>query len=100
MYAEDSTANNRTDSNEDSAKRFKCNVCAYSTNHSGHFKQHYLIHSDERPYKCEICERGFTVRRNLQRHMLIHTGEKPYMCEFCHIRFRQLGQYKLHMSKH
>lgn len=99
MCSEDSTANKRTDGNEDDSKYFQCNLSTYSTNHNGHFQQQYLVHSDEHPHECEICHRGFTSARNLRCHMLVHI-KKPYFCYVCNMRFRQLGHLKLHMNKH
>lgn len=59
------------------------------------FKQHILIHTDERPYKCSVCDRGFTQSHSLTFHMRRHTGEKPFICDKCGNRFRQKEALKV-----
>ena len=85
---------------EGSPKRFRCDLCPYSTNIKCNIKTHYLVHSGERPHKCKVCNQGFTQLNALKHHMFIHTGEKPYLCNVCHVSFRQPGPLKLHMTKH
>lgn len=89
-----------THCNEDSVKRFKCNLCPYSTNITTHIKNHSLVHSGERPFKCQVCSRGFTQLHVLKTHMLLHTGEKPYLCDVCNKSFRQPSHLRVHMKKH
>lgn len=71
--------------NEDSVRRFKCDFCPYSSNHKGHMRRHYLVHSGECPHKCEICNRGFARTDGLRRHMLSHTAQKSHLCNLCNI---------------
>lgn len=86
--------------NEEPLKRFKCDLCPYSTNRKSNMKSHCTVHSGERPYKCETCGQDFARRGQLSRHMLIHTGEKPYSCNVCKKTFNQSSSLKRHMLTH
>lgn len=93
-------SHHRTLHSKDFLKRFKCNLCPYSTNIKSNIKTHSFVHSGERPYKCKVCDKGFTQSQSLKRHMLLHTGEKPFLCNVCNMSFRQAESLKVHMHKH
>ena len=65
-----------------------------------HFKQHALIHSEERKYQCSNCEKAFTLPHDLKRHNRIHTGERPFECYKCEKRFRVNAYLKTHLMIH
>ena len=94
------TAPTKTVCSRASRRRFMCSLCSYSTNFKCALKNHFLVHSGERPHKCEVCYQSFTLLHSLRRHMLIHTGEKPYSCNVCNMSFRQTSNLKMHMRKH
>lgn len=89
-----------THCNEDSPRRFNCNLCPYSTNTKTHMKDHSLVHTGERPFKCEVCNKAFTQMHTLKSHILIHTGEKPYTCDVCNTSFRHAHHLRKHKHKH
>ncbi|KAI8512814.1 Histone-lysine N-methyltransferase prdm9 [Branchiostoma belcheri] len=82
------------------SKRFKCQHCSYSTEHTGHLKNHMVTHTGERPFKCQTCGKGFTQKGSLQRHQQVHTGEKPYRCEECGRSFNRQSNLTTHMLTH
>lgn len=51
---------NRTNCNEDSRKRFKCDICPHSTCRRSDLVKHLFVRSGAHPHTCEICKRGFS----------------------------------------
>ena len=110
-------------------KRYKCSVCAYSTDHTCHFQDHQLTHTRDKPFKCGECGYSFTqmgnlqrhqkthstcdksykcdecgystnVKYNLKQHQMRHTGEKPYRCDVCVYSTNEKGHLKRHKRRH
>mmetsp|Transcript_836 Transcript_836/g.1900 ORF Transcript_836/g.1900 Transcript_836/m.1900 type:complete len:159 (+) Transcript_836:492-968(+) len=54
-----------------------------------------------RSFTCEKCDKKFTSKQSLKEHFYIHTGEKPFTCfEIgCNKRFRQASQLNVHRKK-
>lgn len=55
--------------------RFSCDLCSYSTNNRGHFLEHQVTHTGERPYACPVCSKGFSTKSNMQRHYVFLHGK-------------------------
>ncbi|XP_035209583.1 zinc finger and BTB domain-containing protein 24-like [Stegodyphus dumicola] len=53
-----------------------CNLCSYSSHHTGTFKRHVLAHTGVRPFVCEICQKSFTQKSSLRTHKIIHYRQK------------------------
>lgn len=90
-----------TGSGNISAKLHECPVCPYKTTNSSHLKQHFRVHSGEKPYPCPQCSMRFTQKSNLQRHLLVHTRNKTHSCDFCSFTSFNRVDFALHMrSEH
>ena len=77
-------------------KRYKCDICSYSSDQKGNFEQHKRVHLKERPFECLVCSKKFSTKSNLQRHNLIHTKERPYECNKCGKKFNDSSNLKTH----
>uniref|UniRef100_UPI0035901FDB GDNF-inducible zinc finger protein 1-like isoform X1 n=2 Tax=Myxine glutinosa TaxID=7769 RepID=UPI0035901FDB len=81
-------------------KPFTCNVCGKKFSTSSYCQIHMRIHTGERPYTCKVCTKTFSNSSTLQKHTRIHTGEKPYICSVCGKGFRQKSHCQIHMRVH
>ncbi|XP_031637823.1 zinc finger protein 1 homolog [Contarinia nasturtii] len=77
-------------------KRFKCNVCEYSSNDKGNLKKHTRSHTGEKPYQCDICRKGFITRQSMKKHKVTHTDEIPFHCRGCFSGFSQKTERDVH----
>ena len=52
-------------------KSFKCTIdgCNKLFNKSCNLRDHFRMHSGERPFKCPVCDCNFSQRGNLARHI-------------------------------
>ncbi|CAM9701807.1 unnamed protein product [Ectocarpus sp. 6 AP-2014] len=83
-------------------RKFTCASCAYSTNHSGHFRDHMRTHDGSKPYKCTSCDYQCTVLSSLKRHMRGHSGHNPFKCTFggCSYETNDSGSLVKHKRIH
>ncbi|XP_078736715.1 zinc finger E-box-binding homeobox 2-like isoform X1 [Lampetra fluviatilis] len=51
-----------------------------------------------RKFKCTECGKAFKYKHHLKEHFRIHSGEKPYECPNCKKRFSHSGSYSSHIS--
>ena len=51
-------------------------------------------------YFCPICKIRCNDKTSLRNHYRVHSGEKPFACPICNYRARQKGNLKLHMANH
>jgi len=60
-------------------RRFRCELCPYSTNNRSHVRRHHLsVHSDARPYRCYVCGKEFARCENAKVHMVSRHPTVPY----------------------
>jgi hypothetical protein len=63
-------------------RRFKCNLCPYSTNNRSHVRRHHIsVHSDARPYRCYVCGKEFARSENAKVHIQSRHVGVPYDSE-------------------
>ncbi|KAI8906095.1 hypothetical protein DFJ77DRAFT_435193 [Powellomyces hirtus] len=63
---------------------FKC-VCGKLFKKLYNLKNHYKMHSTDKPYICSVCQRGFMRKHDLKRHATTHLQNfRPFECEDCH----------------
>ncbi|CRL05354.1 CLUMA_CG017962, isoform A [Clunio marinus] len=53
---------------------------------------------DDKPYKCpqEGCVSSFKARKNLKDHYLVHSNERPFPCHFCEQTFKSSSNRSKH----
>ena len=60
-------------------RRFRCELCPYSTNNRSHVRRHHIsVHSDARPYRCYVCSKEFARCENAKVHMISRHPDVPY----------------------
>ncbi|XP_038156797.1 zinc finger protein 12-like [Cyprinodon tularosa] len=78
----------------------QCDVCGRSYKNIYSMKQHYRIHTGDRPFLCTTCGKSFCRRYHLNIHQRTHTGERPFSCQICQKRFSQLSHLNDHKKVH
>lgn len=68
-------------------KKFACNICDRKYSNSSSLKEHFYVHTGERPFVCDICEKSFSQKKCLQRHAATHSSEKRFVCDICQKAF-------------
>ena len=81
-------------------KKWKCNVCSYSTVRKSDLTRHTRVHTGERPFKCPTCGKAFKDKSYLKRHKKRHTGEGRFHCNVCGQRFQDNSTLARHMRVH
>lgn len=73
-------------------------VCSSKYNLRRHVNS---THLQIRSFKCERCDKRFTSKQILKEHFYIHTDEKPFTCveDDCNKSFRQASQLNVHRKK-
>lgn len=81
---------------------YKCEDCDRSFAQLISYRNHRLIHTDEKPFQCSYaeCARTFRHRNSLKRHLQTHTGVKPFECHICYKRLSQASSLAAHLKKH
>lgn len=59
-------------------KAYICKVCRKHFNSPSSLKDHFRIHTKEKPYVCFECARSFSTLGSLKRHQRVHAKEKPH----------------------
>ena len=78
----------------------ECNICGKSYKLSNSLKNHYLVHTDDRPFGCKICDKFYKSEDALKAHQKTHSNEKPYKCNQCGKVFGKKNHLNRHQKVH
>ena len=77
-----------------------CTVCNKAFKRRDHLKEHFLIHTGERPHTCHICQKSFKRRSSLTAHFMTHQDARPYVCSVCSKSFKTASKLNVHNRSH
>ncbi|CAD5210084.1 unnamed protein product [Bursaphelenchus xylophilus] len=80
-------ANNIITSTGRCVTTYMCKKCGREFPHPSKIREHFRVHTGERPFKCSICSCSFAQKNSLTSHLRIHTVSRPYECRFCDVKF-------------
>ncbi|KAK3100404.1 hypothetical protein FSP39_019331 [Pinctada imbricata] len=78
---------------------YECELCGKEFKTKNHLKQHFEVHSEDRPFICNICGFAFKNKFHLTDHLRTHTGERKHTCDFCSMKFNRKHGLKRHMFR-
>lgn len=55
----------------EAARRYACRACGRSFKKKDHVKEHFRMHTGEKPFMCPLCLKRFTRGRTLKTHVAI-----------------------------
>lgn len=82
------------------SKKYQCGYCGKIFKSSFPYKNHILIHTNEKPHECETCKKRFRTIAALTTHQRVHDDYRPYQCDVCLKCFKQISHLKEHKFLH
>lgn len=70
-----------------SIKKHPCQICGKLFARAATLKNHFLVHTGEKPFECSDCGKCFAQSCERATHLRIRTGKKPYECKLCNKSF-------------
>uniref|UniRef100_A0A182SD54 C2H2-type domain-containing protein n=1 Tax=Anopheles maculatus TaxID=74869 RepID=A0A182SD54_9DIPT len=108
-------------------ERFICEECGKPCNSKGALKEHYIVHTEDRPFQCTYCSKRFkninrlkihedthndtlyvcphcglklNTKRTLNMHMVVHSDQKKFKCQECGNEYKRSKALKAHLILH
>ncbi|XP_013397168.1 zinc finger protein 665 [Lingula anatina] len=81
------------------AGKFHCAHCDYTTDHSGHYRDHLNRHKGLKPHQCKQCDKSFLRPDDLKRHEKRHAETSEYTCTDCDEIFKKRVEFKRHIRE-
>ncbi|KAL1423677.1 hypothetical protein MTO96_021047 [Rhipicephalus appendiculatus] len=81
-------------------RRIECKMCGQCFASTETLRNHWNVHTGERPYVCPVCGFKFARKATLNQHKRTHTGERPYLCSICGRGFSQTSSLATHRLTH
>jgi len=78
----------------------ECRFCNFLCKNACIYKNHLLIHTNQRPYACTQCTKSFRTKGCLVQHMLVHGDEYKYTCQYCGKKSKKLTTHVNHVNIH
>ena len=83
------------------AGQHTCDQCFREFKGKYKLREHYSIHTGEKPYVCDICGMNFRSSSNLSSHKRCkHSQERNYCCKLCFKSYKTSKSLRLHMDTH
>uniref|UniRef100_A0A1Q3G0Y9 C2h2-type zn-finger protein n=1 Tax=Culex tarsalis TaxID=7177 RepID=A0A1Q3G0Y9_CULTA len=96
--------------NEETSKKFVCQVCSKGFQRLEHLERHIKIHiPSEKKFECPVCHKKFNRKDNLRSHLKIHqkdpedadaAGKQNQLCVYCGRGFSNSSNLIVHMRRH
>ena len=102
---------NSSNPDQDFQMKYECELCDYSTKHSGKVKGHIMtvhiellddVEGGAKQYKCRECEIICGCFSTAKTHWQLHSQAKPFRCTFeegCDFQARLIRQLQKHMKE-
>lgn len=99
-HKKDVEKHNRKRIRPSGSKNYQCGYCGKFFKSLFSYKNHTLIHTNEKPHECETCKKKFRTIAALMTHQRIHDDYRPYQCNVCLKSFKQSSHLKEHKILH
>ncbi|KAJ1901544.1 hypothetical protein LPJ66_000718 [Kickxella alabastrina] len=88
------------DGEEDSVKRFHCEICNRGFSRLYNMRTHQQTHEPRsekaRPFNCAHCQRTFTRKHDMIRHQVLHDDSDGFKCKDCNRGFARMDVLERH----
>uniref|UniRef100_A0A182YFS6 Uncharacterized protein n=1 Tax=Anopheles stephensi TaxID=30069 RepID=A0A182YFS6_ANOST len=84
-----------------SKDRFTCTLCNKPFNKALDLKAHILLqHEGVKSLICDQCGKQFSSKGSLKDHYVVHTEDRPFQCTYCSKQFKNAARLKIHEDTH